>query len=119
MRVGVEVDKDDAESAHDLLSGKIVQKGPENEQRAPVDRSPSIRCGIQKVIVDLVGVGADDLTTADRAEPDPGERIDCVLDEVDRSVAEERVDPAGVLAASGGVRPEVGVDVLAGGECPR
>src|SRR4051812_27820080 len=45
--------------------------------------------------------GADHLATADRTQGAPGVPVDRTLDESDRTVAEEDVDSAGVVAPGG------------------
>src|SRR5262249_38520178 len=45
-----------------------------------------------------IRVGADDLAPGPRTQCEPRRRVDRVLDEMDRAVAERRVDPAGVIA---------------------
>src|SRR5690242_5685693 len=44
-------------------------------------------------------VGPDDLATGPRADGPPRRCADAILDELDRAVAEQDVDPAGVVAA--------------------
>jgi hypothetical protein len=44
-------------------------------------------------------IGADNLPTVDSPELDPDQGVDGVLHEVNRSVAKEAVDPAGVPAS--------------------
>ena len=48
-----------------------------------------------------IGVGAEDLSAAHRAQGPPGLAVDAVLDEADGAVAEQDVDPAGVVAPAG------------------
>src|SRR4051794_39777605 len=56
-------------------------------------------------------VGADNLARLDRVDRDPGLGIDRVLDEPDRAVAQEDVDPPGVPAP----RPGEGGHVFGAG----
>src|SRR4051812_38074862 len=46
----------------------------------------------------LVRVGRDDLAAGDGPEAPPSGAVDAVLDEADRPVAHQHVDPAGVVA---------------------
>ena len=54
-----------------------------------------------------VGIGADDLAPVAAPEPLPGRDVDRVLDELDVSVAEQRVDAPGVVAPGRDVQRQV------------
>src|SRR3981081_2592314 len=55
-----------------------------------------------------VGIGANDLTAVNGVDPDPDRRVDRILDEPDRAVTVERVQPARMAVASPGERDPVG-----------
>ena len=51
----------------------------------------------------LPGIRADDFSATDRVQAQPDWHADAVLDEPDRAVAEQEIDPARMAAAWAGV----------------